>query len=68
MGGKKRRKTLGKRALTGKRRSNSRLTDISLSVIILRGEMRYRNGEGRSPDEEKYGLPEGEMRVKCVGE
>ena len=30
--------------------------------------MKYRNGEWRAPGEVKYGLLEGEMRTKCVGE
>ena len=30
--------------------------------------MKYRNGERRAPGEVKYGLLEGEMRTKCVGE
>ena len=30
--------------------------------------MKYRNGERRAPGEVKYGLLEGEMWTKCVGE
>ena len=30
--------------------------------------MKYRNGGRRAPGEVKYGLLEGKMRAKCVGE